>query len=156
MQKIAPFLWFNANAEEAVNYYVSVFKDAKIITQSRYGGAGLGPKGSVMTIEFELKGQRFLALNGGPTFTFTPAISFVVNCETQDEIDYYWDKLSAGGKEVECGWVQDKFGLSWQVVPTIIGKIVGENDPAKTNRMMQAVLKMKRLNIAELERAANG
>ena len=125
MQKITSFLWFNDQAEEAMNFYVSIFKNSKVISVSRYGDTGPGPKGSVMTASFDLEGQRFTALNAGPRFTFTPAISFVVSCETQKEIDGYWEKLSAGGgKPGQCGWLEDRFGLSWQIVPAILGKLV--------------------------------
>ena len=134
MQKITPFLWFNNNAEDAVNFYTSIFKNSKVGTVTRYGDAGPGPKGSVMTASFQIEGQEFVALNGGPVYQFTPAISFVVNCETQAEVDYYWDKLSAGGREVQCGWVTDKFGVSWQVVPAILVDIVYVNRTALRQR----------------------
>ena len=153
MQKITPFLWFNGQAEEAMNFYTSIFKNSKAGTVSRYGDAGPGPKGSVMTANFELDGQAFVALNGGPAYSFTPAISFVVNCDTQQEIDDYWDKLSAGGKEIECGWLTDQFGLSWQIVPKALGQLMtGPN----ANRVMTALLKMKKLDIAQLRAAAEG
>jgi predicted 3-demethylubiquinone-9 3-methyltransferase (glyoxalase superfamily) len=153
MQKITPFLWFDSNAEEAVNFYVSVFKNSKIKEMTRYTGEEpSGQKGSVMTVSFELDGQEFVALNGGPQFKFTEAISFVVNCETQEEIDYYWEKLIAGrGEEVQCGWLTDKYGLSWQVVPTKIREWA--RDPAGFQRVMHAVMQMKKLDIAALERA---
>jgi len=155
MQKITPFLWFDNNAEEAANFYVSVFKNSKILAISRYGDAGPGPKGSVMVVNFQLEGQQFTALNGGPLFKFSEAFSFVVNCETQKEIDEYWNKLtSGGGKESQCGWLKDKFGFSWQIVPTALGKLMG--DPKKANRVMQALLQMKKLDIATLEDAAEG
>ncbi|HEX9348292.1 MAG TPA: VOC family protein [Gemmatimonadales bacterium] len=155
MQKITPFLWFDNNAEEAANFYVSVFKNSKILAISRYGDAGPGPKGSVMVVNFQLEGQQFTALNGGPLFKFSEAFSFVVNCETQKEIDEYWNKLtSGGGKESQCGWLKDKFGFSWQIVPTALGKLMG--DPKKANRVMQALLQMKKLEIATLEDAAEG
>ena len=153
-QKITTFLWFDKNAEEAVNFYVSVFKNAKVLQTVPYGDTGPGPKGSVMTIDFELDGQKFMALNGGPDFKFTEAISLMVNCETQEEIDYYWEKLSEGGQKVECGWLKDKFGLSWQVGPSILPELF--NEPDKANRVMAAVMKMKKLDIAELKRAAEG
>lgn len=154
IQKITPFLWFDTQAEDAAKFYTSIFKDSKITGISRYGDAMPGEKGRVMTVGFELAGQQFTALNGGPTFKFTEAISLVVNCETQEEIDYFWQKLTAdGGSEVECGWVKDKFGLSWQVVPTKIFELISEKDPAASGRVMQAVMKMKKLNIAELEKA---
>jgi predicted 3-demethylubiquinone-9 3-methyltransferase (glyoxalase superfamily) len=152
MQKISPFLWFDSNAEEAANFYTSIFKDSKITSVSRYGEAGPGPKGSVMVVAFELNGQTFLALNGGPNFKFTPAVSFVINCETQDEIDYYWDHLVAGGAPQQCGWLTDKFGLSWQVVPAIMGELV--KDAKKAEHVMAAVMKMVKLDLAELKRAA--
>jgi predicted 3-demethylubiquinone-9 3-methyltransferase (glyoxalase superfamily) len=154
MQKITPCLWFDNNAEEAVRFYTSVFKHSKILTTARYGDAGPGPKGSVMTINFELNGQEFLALNGGPHFKFTEAISFIVYCKTQQEIDEYWQRLSAGGQEVQCGWLKDKYGLSWQIVPTVLQELVTDRDPAKANRVMQAMLKMIKLDIATLERAS--
>jgi len=151
-QKITPFLWFDSNAEEAANFYVSVFKNAKIGEVSRYGDAGPGPKGSVMVATFEIEGQKFIALNGGPLFKFTEAVSFVINCETQEEIDYYWDQLTSnGGQESMCGWLKDKFGLSWQVVPTDIAALMtGE----KANAVMQAVLQMKKLDLAKMKQAA--
>jgi predicted 3-demethylubiquinone-9 3-methyltransferase (glyoxalase superfamily) len=155
MQKITPFLWFDNQAEEAVNFYTSVFKNSKIGTVARYGESGPGPKGSVMTIMFELDGQDFMALNGGPIFKFTEAISLMVNCEDQEEIDYFWEKLSAdGGKEVECGWLKDKYGLFWQVVPKILGELVQSKDPEKSERVMKALMQMKKLDIAQLKQAA--
>lgn len=154
-EKITPFLWFDNNAEEAVNFYVSVFKNSKAGEISRYGDGGPGPKGSVMTMAFELEGQTFTALNGGPQFKFTEAISFVVNCDTQDEIDYFWEKLSGnGGQEVQCGWLKDKYGLCWQIVPTILPQLIS-GDPQRSNRVMQALMQMKKLDIAELQRAAD-
>src|SRR5437879_982310 len=131
MQKITPFLWFDGKAEEAANYYVSIFPDSKILEISRYGEEGPGPKGSVMVVNFQLEGQDFMALNGGPEFTFTPAVSFMINCETQQEVDKYWDKLLAGGQAQQCGWLQDKFGLSWQVTPTILGELLQSEDKEK-------------------------
>jgi len=154
MQKITPFLWFDNNAEEAVQFYTSIFKDSKILETSRYGDAGPGPKGTVMTMKFELNGQAFIALNGGPHFKFTEAISFVVNCETQKEIDEYWAKLTAGGKEVQCGWLTDKFGLSWQIVPTILGQLLQNKDPQKVKSVTQAFMKMVKMDIEALKRAA--
>lgn len=156
MQRITPFLWFDGNAEEAVNFYTSIFKSSKIVEISRYGEAGPGPKGSVMVITFELDGQKFMALNGGPEYKFTPAVSLVVNCKSQEEVDDYWDKLSAGGQKVQCGWLADKFGLSWQVVPTILGELLQEKDPAKRERVMQAMLQMVKLDVDVLKRAAEG
>jgi predicted 3-demethylubiquinone-9 3-methyltransferase (glyoxalase superfamily) len=156
MQKITPFLWFDNNAEEAANFYVSVFKNSKILNVARYSDVGPGPKGTVMTAEFELDGQEFVALNAGPTFKFTEAISFVVNCETQEEVDYYWERLSEGGEKSHCGWLKDKFGLSWQVTPTILGKLMADKDQEKSNRVMQAMLKMDKLDIEPLQRAYEG
>ena len=154
MQKITTFLWFDGNAEEAVNFYVSIFKNSKIGNVSRYGDAGPGPKGSVLVVTFQLDGQEFMALNGGPKFKFTEAISLVVNCESQAELDVLWEKLSAGGSTSQCGWLKDKFGLSWQVVPTALGRLMADQDSAKADRVMAAVLQMTKLDIATLERAA--
>jgi predicted 3-demethylubiquinone-9 3-methyltransferase (glyoxalase superfamily) len=158
MPKITPFLWFNDNAEEAVKFYTSIFKKSKIGKIARYDKAGEKvagrPAGSVMTIEFEIEGQDFIALNGGPHFKFTEAISFVVNCKTQEEVDYYWEKLSEGGKEVQCGWLKDKYGLSWQIVPTVLGELLSDNDAAKSQRVMKAMLKMVKLDIKKLKDAA--
>jgi predicted 3-demethylubiquinone-9 3-methyltransferase (glyoxalase superfamily) len=160
MQKITPFLWFNDNAEEAVKFYTSIFKNSKIGKIARYDEArekAAGrPAGSVMTVEFQIEGQEFVALNGGPIFKFTEAISFVVNCETQEEVDYYWEKLSQGGKEVQCGWLKDKYGLSWQIVPTVLGELLSDKDAAKAQRVMQAMLKMVKLDIEKLKQAAKG
>jgi predicted 3-demethylubiquinone-9 3-methyltransferase (glyoxalase superfamily) len=153
MQKITPFLWFDGNAEEAVNFYTSIFKDSKILSMSYYGDAGPGLKGSVMTASFLLNGLEFIALNGGPHFKFTEAISFSVNCETQSEIDELWSKLSAGGEEQMCGWLKDKFGLSWQIVPPILGKLMSDKDPQKSKRVMQAMMKMKKIDISKLKQA---
>jgi len=156
MQKITPFLWFDGNAEEAALFYTSIFKNSKILNVSRYGDAGPGTKGAVMVVSFQLEGQQFTALNGGPQFKFSEAFSFVVNCETQREIDEYWTKLtSGGGRESECGWLKDKFGFSWQIVPAALGKLMS-GDPKKANRVMQAVLQMKKIDIATLEEAAEG
>jgi predicted 3-demethylubiquinone-9 3-methyltransferase (glyoxalase superfamily) len=157
MQKITPFLWFDSNAEEALNFYAAVFKDSKIMNVSRYPEGGPGPAGSVMVGTMELAGQKFMAMNGGPHFKFNEAISFVVNCEDQQEVDYYWQKLTAdGGKEVQCGWLKDKFGLSWQITPTVLTKLLGDPDKAKSKRVFQAMMKMVKIDIAELERAADG
>jgi len=153
MQKITPFLWFNDQAEEAMNFYVSIFKNSKKITVSRYGDAGPGPKGSVMVAKFQLDGQDFMALNGGPTFTLSPAVSFVVNCKTQEEVDEYWEKLSAGGATNQCGWLTDKFGLSWQVVPTALGELLADKDRERSNRVMKAMLQMTKIDIAALRHA---
>ena len=156
MQRITPFLWFDKQAEEAANFYVSIFKDSKIKTISRYGDAGPGPKGQVMVVTFELDGQEFMALNGGPEFKFSEAFSLVVNCKTQNEIDSYWEKLSAGGQEIECGWLKDKYGCFWQIVPTIMGELLVDKDEAKRDRVMRAMLQMKKLDIEELKAAAEG
>jgi predicted 3-demethylubiquinone-9 3-methyltransferase (glyoxalase superfamily) len=156
MQKITPFLWFNDNAEEAMKFYVSVFKNSKIGRVARYGDAGPGPKGTVMTASFQLEGQEFVALNGGPKFKFTEAISFVVNCKTQKEVDELWKKLSEGGEKGRCGWLKDKFGLSWQIVPTALGKMVSDADPARSQRVMKAMLQMDKLDIAGLKKAYEG
>lgn len=156
MQKITPFLWFDGNAEEAVNFYTSIFPNSRIVSVSRHGDAGPGPKGSVMVMTFELEGQQFMALNGGPQFKFSPAISLMVHCETQAEIDRYWDRLSAGGQTIECGWLQDKFGVSWQIVPAVLGKMMADKDPKKSERVLSALMKMKKLDIAGLESAYEG
>jgi predicted 3-demethylubiquinone-9 3-methyltransferase (glyoxalase superfamily) len=154
MQKITPFLWFDGNAEEAVNFYLSIFKNSKMGKISRYGDAGPGPKGSVMSVTFQIEGQEFFALNGGPHFKFTPAISFFVNCETQQEVDDLWEKLSAGGRTDRCGWLQDKFGLSWQIIPTVLGQLLGDKDPQRAKRAMQAMLQMTKIDIEKLQQAA--
>jgi predicted 3-demethylubiquinone-9 3-methyltransferase (glyoxalase superfamily) len=160
LQRITPFLWFDSQAEEAANFYVSIFKNARIREASRYDEAASKaagrPKGSVMTVAFELDGQEFIALNGGPMFKFTEAISFVVNCETQAEVDHYWDKLTAGGQEVQCGWLKDRFGVSWQVVPTVLTELLQDQDPEKAKRVMAAMLQMKKLSIDGLKRAYEG
>ncbi|HZH41852.1 MAG TPA: VOC family protein [Gemmatimonadales bacterium] len=157
MQKIVPFLWFNGSAEEAVNFYISIFKNSRIVSLSRYGDAGPGPKGAVMGCSFQLEGQEFYALNGGPQFQFTPAISLFVNCETQKEVDDLWAKLTAGGGAPDqCGWLRDRFGISWQIIPTTLGKLLGDKDPARAGRVMQAMLKMRKLDIAALEKAYAG
>ena len=153
MQRITPFLWFDDKAEEAARFYVSIFKNAKVGSISRYGDAGPGPKGAVMVAAFELDGQGFLALNGGPQFKFSPAISFVVNCETQEEVDHYWDKLSEGGEKLQCGWLQDKFGVSWQIVPTVLGQMMQDKDAAKAQRVMKAMLQMHKIDVAALGKA---
>jgi len=152
-QKISSFLWFNTNAEEAVNFYVSVFKNSSIRSTVHTGESGPGPKGSVLTIDFVLDGQEFTALNGGPEFKFNEAISLVVHCKTQEEVDYYWDKLGAGGQIIECGWLKDKFGLAWQIVPDVLLEAIRDDDPKRKDRVMKAMMKMKKLDIAELERA---
>jgi len=157
MQKITPHLWFDNQAEEAVRFYVSLFKNSKILNVARYGEAGAKvsgrPAGSVMTVTFQLEGQEFMALNGGPHFKFTEAISFLVNCETQAEIDRLWEKLSQGGEQGPCGWLKDKYGLSWQIVPTVLGEMMQDKDPKKTEKVMEALLQMKKLDIAALRRA---
>jgi predicted 3-demethylubiquinone-9 3-methyltransferase (glyoxalase superfamily) len=153
MQQITPFLWFDNQAEEAANFYVSVFPDGRITSISRYGEAGPRPAGSVLVVGFELKGQQFQALNGGPNFKFTEAVSFVVNCNTQEEVDDYWEKLSAEGEKSQCGWLKDKYGLSWQVVPTILPKLLQSRDPQKANRVMQAIMSMTKLDIRTLQDA---
>ena len=153
MQKITPFLWFNDQAEEAVNFYVSIFKNSKVVNVSRYGDAGPGPKGQVMVAVFELEGQKFMALNGGPHFHFTEAISLLVDCETQQEVDDLWEKLTAGGQESQCGWLKDKYGLSWQIIPKQLGQMMADKDPEKAKRVMMAMLKMRKIDIAALKRA---
>ena len=153
MQKITPFLWFDDQAEEAMNFYVSIFKNSKIVSVNRYGEAGPGPKGKVMTATFQLNGQEFMALNGGPEFRFTEAISFFVNCETQQEVDELWQKLSEGGEKGQCGWLKDKYGVSWQIIPTALGQLLGDKDPKKSQNVMQAMLQMTKIDIATLRRA---
>jgi predicted 3-demethylubiquinone-9 3-methyltransferase (glyoxalase superfamily) len=154
MQKITPFLWFDNQAEEAANFYVSIFKNSKIVKIARYGEAGPGPKGSAMTVVFQLNGQEFIALNGGPHFKFTEAVSFSVDCKTQEEVDEFWEKLSAGGEEGQCGWLKDKYGLSWQVNPAVLGELLSDPDPQKSKRVMEAMLKMKKIDIKALKQAA--
>ena len=156
MQKITPFLWFDDNAEEAMSHYVSIFKNSKILSVSRYQGAGPGPKGKVMVGTFQLEGQEFMALNGGPEFKFTEAISLLVSCETQEEIDELCAKLAEGGEVGQCGWLKDKFGLSWQLVPSILGKMMQDRDPEKARRVMEAMMQMGKLDIARLKRAYEG
>jgi predicted 3-demethylubiquinone-9 3-methyltransferase (glyoxalase superfamily) len=160
MQRITPFLWFDHQAEEAARFYVSIFKNSRIASIARYDDeaakASGRPKGSVMTAAFELDGQNFTALNGGPLFKFTEAISLVVNCETQEEVDHFWEKLSAGGQEVQCGWLKDRFGVSWQVVPTVLTEMLQDKDPEKSKRVMAAMLKMKKISIAGLKNAYEG
>jgi predicted 3-demethylubiquinone-9 3-methyltransferase (glyoxalase superfamily) len=147
MQKITPFLWFDGKAEEAMLFYTSIFKNSKITSIMRYGEAGPGVKGTVMSATFQLDGQQFIALNGGPQFTFSPSISFFVTCETQQEVDELWEKLSAGGKPQRCGWLEDKFGLSWQIVPAVLGEMLQDEDTGKSKRVMEAMLKMDKLDI---------
>ena len=153
MPKISPFLWFDDKAEEAANFYISIFKNSRITSVARYGEAGPGAKGSVMTIAFHLDGQDFVGLNGGPHYAFSPAISFWINCETQEEVDHYWDNLSAGGQALQCGWLTDKFGVTWQVVPSILPKLLQDKDPQKSQRVMKAMLQMVKLDIAALKQA---
>lgn len=156
-QKITTFLWFDDNAQEAANFYVSVFKNSRILETTHYGEAGPGPKGTVMTVSFELDGQQFTALNGGPHFKFTEAISLVVHCQSQEEVDYYWNRLTAdGGQESQCGWLKDKYGLSWQITPDVLLKYLTDSDVAKSQRVFQAMLQMKKINIDDLEQAAKG
>lgn len=156
-QKIVAFLWFDNNAEEAVEFYCSVFKNAKVGDVVRYGDAGPGPKGSVVTATFELEGQRFVALNGGPQFKFTEAVSFYVDCESQDEVDYYWDRLTAdGGSESQCGWLKGKFGLSWQIIPSVLIELMGDPDPEKSRRVTEAMLQMRKIDISKLQEAYAG
>lgn len=161
MQKITPFLWFDSNAEEAVNFYVSFFKNSKVGKVTHYNEASSQaagrPAGSVMTMEFQLEGQNFVAINGGPHFKFTEAISFVVDCETQEEVDYFWEKLTAaGGQESQCGWLKDKYGLSWQITPRVLIEMIGDKDPQKAQRVMAAMLQMKKIDIPTLRRAYDG
>ena len=156
MQKITPFLWFHATAEEAMNFYVSIFKNSKTGRISRYGEAGPGPKGTVMSAAFQLDGQEFFALNGGPQYSFTPAISLFVNCETQEEVDELWEKLSAGGEKGRCGWLKDKYGLSWQIIPRALGEMLNDADPAKSQRVMKAMMQMTKIDIEGLKRASRG
>jgi predicted 3-demethylubiquinone-9 3-methyltransferase (glyoxalase superfamily) len=153
MQKITPFLWFNDNAEEAVNFYVSIFRNSRIVSMSRYPEGTPGPAGKVMTATFQLEGQEFIALNGGPEFKFNEAISFFVNCETQEEVDRLWDKLSEGGEKGQCGWLKDKYGVSWQIVPTALGQMLQDQDPQRSQNVMQAMLKMTKIDVETLRRA---
>ena len=153
MQKITPSLWSDNQAEDAAKFYSSLFKDSKITNVTRYGKAGPGPEGSVLTVAFQLAGQKFMALNGGPQFKFTEAISFIVNCETREELDEFWQKLSEGGETQECGWLKDRYGMSWQIVPTALPEMLSDPDPAKSNRVMSALLQMQKLDIARLKQA---
>jgi len=157
MQRITPFLWFDHQAEEAATFYASIYKNSRLTSVARYDGAAAKasgrPKRSVMTVAFELDGQEFTALNGGPLFKFTEVISLVVNCETQEEVDHFWEKLSAGGQEVECGWLKDRFGVSWQVVPTVLSEMLQDKDPEKSKRVMAALLRMKKISIEGLKNA---
>jgi predicted 3-demethylubiquinone-9 3-methyltransferase (glyoxalase superfamily) len=153
MQKIVTFLWFNDQAEEAMNHYISIFPNSKVLSVSRYGDEGPGPKGQVMVANFQLAGQEFMALNGGPAFKFTEAISLFVNCETQQEVDQLWAKLTEGGEESQCGWLKDRYGLSWQIVPTALGEMMADKDPEKAGRVMKAMLQMSKIDLAGLRRA---
>jgi predicted 3-demethylubiquinone-9 3-methyltransferase (glyoxalase superfamily) len=155
-QRITPFLWFNDKAEEAMNFYTSIFKNSKVLNVSRYGDAGPGPSGTVMSATFELDGQEFMALNGGPEFNFTEAISFFVKCETQQEVDDLWQKLTDGGEESQCGWLKDKYGLSWQIIPNALGEMLGDKDPDKAGRVMRAMFQMRKIDIKTLQEAYAG
>lgn len=155
-QKITPALWFNFNLDEALEFYTSVFKDSEILSTSRYGDAGPGPAGALLSATFRLNGQEFIGINAGPEFTFTEAVSFSIDCADQDEVDYYWEKLSDGGETSQCGWLKDRFGLSWQVIPSVLGKRMADEDPVKANRVMEAMLKMSKIDIVEIERAYAG
>jgi predicted 3-demethylubiquinone-9 3-methyltransferase (glyoxalase superfamily) len=153
MQKITPFLWFDGNAEEAMNHYLSIFRNSRVVSVMRYGDAGPGPKGTVMAATFELDGNEIIALNGGPKFKFTEAISLFVHCETQEEVDHLWQGLAAGGEEGRCGWLKDKFGLSWQIVPAALGEMLQDQDPVKSARVMKAMMQMDKIDIGALKRA---
>ena len=155
-QKITPFLWFDGKAEEAANFYVSIFKNSKIEAVTRYGEAGPGPKGSVMIVSFQIEGQKFTALNGGPQYTFSPAISFYVDCETQAEVDELWEMLSAGGRKIQCGWLTDKYGVSWQIVPRALIELMQDKDPVRSQRVFKAMLQMTKIDIEGLKRAYRG
>ena len=156
MQKITPFLWFDGKAEDAMNFYIQIFKNSKILSTTLYGEDGPGPKGTVMSGIFYLDGQEFMALNGGPQFTFSPAISLFVSCETQEELDNFWEKLSEGGEKQICGWLKDKFGVSWQIIPSILGVMLNDPDPVKSKRVMKAMLQMKKIDIELLKQAYEG
>jgi predicted 3-demethylubiquinone-9 3-methyltransferase (glyoxalase superfamily) len=156
VKSINPFLWFDSQAEEAASFYISLFPNSKILGVTRYGEAGPGEAGSVMTVNFELNGREFVALNGGPEFTFTEAVSFLVNCETQEEVDELWERLSDGGEKGPCGWLKDKYGLSWQVVPTVLDELIGDPDPEKSQRVMNAMLQMSKIEIEPLREAYEG
>jgi len=153
IQKITPYLWFDDQAEEAANFYTSIFKDSKIEDVTRYGKGGPRPKGLAMTVSFKLQGQEFVALNGGPEFKFTEAVSFLVSCDSQEEVDYFWNNLSEGGEEGPCGWLKDKFGLSWQIIPTALPELLSDPDPEKSQRVMEAMLQMSKIDIEGLQQA---
>ncbi|HXQ38318.1 MAG TPA: VOC family protein [Anaerolineales bacterium] len=155
MQKITPFLWFDDKAEEAANFYISIFKNSKMGSITRYGEAGPGPKGTAMSVTFQLEGQEFFALNGGPHYKFTPAISLFVDCKSQEEVDELWEKLSVGGRKDRCGWLTDKFGLSWQIIPSVLGELLNDKDAEKSQRVMKAMLKMDKIEIDALKQAAS-
>jgi predicted 3-demethylubiquinone-9 3-methyltransferase (glyoxalase superfamily) len=155
MQKITPCLWFDTQGEEAARFYTSVFPNSRVLKVTHYGSAGPRPEGTVMTVEFELDGRQFTALNGGPEFTFSEAVSFEVSCEDQEEVDFYWDRLSEGGEQGPCGWLKDRFGLSWQIVPTALPRLLGDADTEKAQRVMAAMLQMRKIDVEELERAAD-
>ena len=156
MKKITPWLWFDTQAEEAATFYTSVFKNSRVLSVDRYGDAGPGQAGSVMTVAFELDGQEFVGLNGGPHFTFNEAVSFLVSCDSQDEVDEYWNRLTEGGEESQCGWLKDKYGVSWQIIPTALPELLGDPDPARAQRALQAMLKMSKIDIEGLRQAAAG
>ena len=156
MQKITPFLWFDGKAEEAMNFYLSIFKNGKALETRRWGEAGPGQKGGVMTATFELEGQRFIALNGGPHYQFSPAVSFFVQCDTQAEVDHYWDKLSEGGEPLRCGWLKDRYGLTWQIIPKALGEMLQDKDAARAARVMNAMMQMIKLDVPTLEQAYKG
>lgn len=156
MKRITPCLWFNDQAEEAANFYISIFRDSRILNMTHYGESGPGPEGQVLTVTFELDGAPFMGLNGGPAFQFSEAVSFVVDCDTQEEIDYYWEKLSQGGEKVQCGWLKDKFGVSWQVVPRELDTLITQSTPERRENVMKAMLQMTKLDIAKLREAAGG
>ena len=156
MQKITPFLWFDQQAEEAANYYVSIFKNSKVVSISRYGEGAPRPAGTAQIVMFQIDGQEYMALNGGPEFKFTEAISLFVNCESQEEVDLYWEKLAAGGEKGQCGWLKDRFGLSWQIVPSALGELMGDPDPEISRRVMEAMLRMSKIDIDSLKKAYRG
>lgn len=156
MPRVTPFLWFDGQAEEATDFYISIFPNSKILEVKRCGDVGPGPKGSVLVVTFELDGQRFIALNGGPQFKFTEAVSFMIDCTNQEEVDYYWDRLSDGGEPGDCGWLKDRYGLSWQVTPTVLLELINDPDPERADRAMQAMMTMRKIDIATLQAAVDG